>query len=465
MTTAVQAPKKNKVPQKPDLSSHKKNLSAIDEAINELKSKQNDVSKIIDGLKSGKNSKDPRSVIRQRLAELRDQQSSLKGDRQGKLEELSQLQASMKKKTTSLKALQSKIPFKTLVDLEDHILKLERQVESGKLKIIEEKRVLSEISQLKRNKKNFDAIHALEDEIDEERQKLDKIRALLDEGKNNSINSEYDELKQQLEKLNLSSNDEWNKKSKHFEKKDELKKLIDEQYNLRREAISKFNDANDEFYNWRREDQKRRQAQAEERKKQEEKEKLAELIAEERALAELPAFENEISQCNLLLNYFAKLTNTQVAASKEGSDISAAVSSVPSARQIDSSNAPQGTALSKKNGREESYFMGSKPKKAPKKTKPASNKGAFTIPLAIMESLVNVKIQIPSSASDIPNAIISIQNKIQFYRDNQIKASEEKKAKAELRIKALQSKFGCEADDPQESASVLEPTPELQAAS
>jgi len=105
-------------------------------------------------------------------------------------------------------------------------------------------------------------------------------------------------------------------------------------------------------------------------------------------------------------------------------------------------------------------------RKLAKKNKPTNNKTTFTVPLAIMESLVSVKVPIPSSVSEVPNSITAIQAKIQFYRDNQTKATEDKKAKAELRIKALQAKLGVDADtSPQDSTSALEPTPELQVVS
>ncbi|KAJ9059180.1 multicopy suppressor of BFA (Brefeldin A) [Entomophthora muscae] len=448
MTTPAPV-KKTKVPQKPDPSVHRKALDESDRKINELKKKKDDITKEIDNFGSNKKGdKDPRAIVRKKLADLREEQAKYIGAKKSKIEEITSIQASLKKKLETLKSLQTKVPFKTLEDMEDHVQKLERQVESGKLKIIEEKRVLAQISQLKRNKKTFETLNALEDGIDEDRQKLDALRAQIDEEKIKSINSEYDTLKEELEKFNISSNEEWSSKSKLIEKRDLIKKDIDALYDARRELISQFKEKNDEFYNWRREDMKRRQEQSELRKQQEEKEMLAETAAEERALAALPAFENEISQCKVLLAYFAKLTNASLPTNEEDEPAPAPLATPIAAREIDASNVPQGIALTKKSDRDDVYFSSTKSKKPAKKaTKSNAAKTTFTIPLGVMESLMSVKVPIPNSAADATKTLSAIQDKIQYYRDNQAKVTEEKKAKVELKIKALYAKHNITEED------------------
>ncbi|KAI0241818.1 multicopy suppressor of BFA (Brefeldin A) [Massospora cicadina] len=461
MTTSAPI-KKAKALQKPDLNVHRKELGEYDTKINELKKKKDEITKEIDNIDSNKKGeKDPRAVIREKLANLSDEQSKYIGSKKSKIEEITVVQASLKKKLETLKSLQSKVPFKTLEDMEDYIKKLERQVESGKLKIIEEKRVLSEISQIKRNKKTFKTLNSLEDSIDKDRQTIDKLRAQINEEKIKEINSEYDRLKEELRKLNVSSNEDWSSKAKLIEKRDQIKKEIDALYAARRELTSQFKEKTEEFYNRRREDMKRRQEASEMRKRQEEKEMIAETVAEERALAALPAFENEIAQCKVLLTYFAKLTNASLPSKGEKEEVPIPTAAPATVREIDASNVPQGVALIKKSERDDVYFSSTKSKKSVKKAnKPNATKSTFTIPLAIMESLMSIKVAIPNSAADASKTLTAIQEKIQYYRDIQPKATEENKAKAELRIQALYAKHNLTEDDltavpqPSESAQL-----------
>ncbi|KAI9295813.1 hypothetical protein K502DRAFT_290493, partial [Neoconidiobolus thromboides FSU 785] len=393
-----------------------------------------------------------RTELRKNLSNLRDQQASLKKARQSKQEDINLLQNSIKKKISDLKALQSKNSFRSLAELEEYISKQERKVESGKLKVIEEKKILSEISQLKKSKKSFDIIMDIEDSLEEDRQKLDAIRSGIDEAKSKAINAEYDEIKAKLDELNLSNNEEWTKKSKLFEKRDEIRKKIDEQYEKRREIIGNHKKANDEFYNWKREETKRRQEVNEARRQQEEKERIEELIKEELALAELPAFETEIAQCGTLLSYFHRILGSSETNGKAESP-KAEPQNVSTARQVDASNQPQGTALVKKSDRDDVFFMGNKVKKSSKKpsSKASSKPAAFTIPLSIMDALSSLKLPIPTSSTGVPDLLTAIQKKIEFFKLNQEKASIEKRKRAQEKIEELKAKHGLNVENGKEN--------------
>ena len=78
---------------------------------------------------------------------------------------------------------------------------LEKQVESGSLKLVEEKRALQEISQWKRSRRIVEGFQVEQEGIDAERAKADELRKQLDDPVAKAASDRYDAIKKELDEL------------------------------------------------------------------------------------------------------------------------------------------------------------------------------------------------------------------------------------------------------------------------
>lgn len=92
----------------------------------------------------------------------------------------------------ALKNSKDKLPFKTLKELDDHVKALESQLGSGRItQLSEEKRIVAEISSLKKHRKTLDGLGSQQSSVSADRVGLDTLRAQL---------TELDPLRTQLNK-------------------------------------------------------------------------------------------------------------------------------------------------------------------------------------------------------------------------------------------------------------------------
>jgi uncharacterized coiled-coil DUF342 family protein len=93
--------------------------------------------------------KDPRQQqLREELNSLRASQSSKKNDRAKLDEQIKALEASVKAKIKDQNAAKGKIPYKSVEELDAAIKNLERKVETGTMKMVDERKALADISRL-----------------------------------------------------------------------------------------------------------------------------------------------------------------------------------------------------------------------------------------------------------------------------------------------------------------------------
>lgn len=105
---------------------------------------QNDVKARLDFVKTP--GKSPRQQeLYEQLNELRNAQQAKKGGRAKIEDQMRELDTSIKTKIKEQNTAKGKIPYKTVEDLDDAVRRLEAGVESGKLKLVDERKSLAEI--------------------------------------------------------------------------------------------------------------------------------------------------------------------------------------------------------------------------------------------------------------------------------------------------------------------------------
>ncbi|KAG0247783.1 hypothetical protein BG011_000922 [Mortierella polycephala] len=421
---------------KPSQEEKDKAVEEIEANMEKIRPRLNAVREAIASV-TGKSETDPRNALRKRLGELRDQQAENKKGKQVKFDQLSALNNSLKKKLADMKAIQDKLPFKTQEAVDAQVLKLEKQVEAGSLKLVEEKRYLAEISSLKKAKKSVEAAQAQQVAIDEIKAEIAALKETIDDKTAKTLSAEYNQIQAQLDEISKVKDGEWKKRNDLFDERTRLQKELDAEYQRKKTVNDEYFAALREYSKFHQDEQVRKREEYQAKKQQELEEKRLAIAKEERELAEIPAYTNEIVTCDSVYKYLLQFSTDE----KHTAEVAvAATVEAPSAniRQVDTSaNVPSGMMLTKKADKvEEVFFAGkSKKSKGPKEKKTEGN--SFKLPLAVLEQLFELKVVVPTSPADLGKTLDALVEKREYYKANQEKATAENKRKAEERIAKL----------------------------
>ncbi|KAI5781215.1 hypothetical protein EDC01DRAFT_718584 [Geopyxis carbonaria] len=434
-------------PEKPDEEAFKKASEVVQKEHDAIRQKLNDVKAKIEGAKPG--GRDPRQQeLRDQLSAIRQQVATKKGN-VGKIQDqIKNLQDSINTRVKEVQTKQKFIGYKSVADLEAQVAKLDAGVSSGKMKIVDEKKALSEISGLNKKKRDFATIEEMQKSIDSDKTKLKELKEKKQDPELVELNKKYETLQTELNELRANQEsvqknintlrDERTKLQKEQnEKWDELKKLRDEFHQNRiafREYSKEARRIKEEKY------QKQRQEQEQARKK---------AIAEERMeAASQPAFLNEIMICEGLIGFFDP--SSAEAARKAKNVVAPRELAAKAQRTVDAS-ALKGKVLVKE---EEDYFIGGKTKKKGKKAKKADTdaaspaeapapSGKLSLNAGTLAELSHVKVDTPASQAGVVKTLESLRERLQWYKDNQQKVTQENIAKAKKELE----KFEAEGSD------------------
>ncbi|CAG8585111.1 8821_t:CDS:2 [Paraglomus occultum] len=399
-----------------------------------------------------------RDELKKQLDEIREKQALHKQARSSTFEKIKVLNDALNKKKRDVKVGKDKMQFRTVKDIDIHIQNLERQVESGELKIIEEKRIISEISNLKKAKKTVEQFEIQQTSIDADQKAIDDIKKTLQDTDSRQLSAEYDKIKAELDLLYKNQSEQHEKRQKLFDERKRLKSQRDAEYERKNALYDNYNKAKQQYYEW-----------FDEKKAEDEAAQLASKAQQLREEAALPAFEAEILICNNLINFFQTSYGINKTAVEPASVTFPATLNI---RAVDTTaNVPEGVMLVKKEDRDDDYFVGNKEtkKKRNKHEKKNQKNNSCQLDISIMDQLYQVDVAVPTSVNDIEKTVEALIAKKQYYIDNQERITEENIEKVEAKIAAMKTdqpengkKTNVEGGDIKKSAKVV--TPEASAA-
>jgi hypothetical protein len=347
-------------------------------------------------------------------------------------------------------------------------------VDSGNLKLAEEKRALQEINQTKRMRKTVESFKADSDAIDADRAAVDELKKQLDDPEAKAISERYDAIKAQLDEIKKEEDEVYANRSQLVEERQSLQQQLDGLFAERRESTVQFRSANDQYYEKINEDRARRAERRRAQKETEEEEKRKARATQLREEASQPAFQLQIEDCQTLIDFFSgKSTTVSVSSAKAG-----CTEPTLEIRQVEA--VPDSFVPRKKKGEEEeAYFVGGKGKGKGKKGPKANGAAATTaaaeasssssnvnVPFATLSALFSLSIPPPSSQADVPRVVEDLKTKKAWFEANQARVTAEAIAKAEAEIQRLTKGKGDSAasndsgDSPDKgSVETPEPTP------
>jgi uncharacterized coiled-coil DUF342 family protein len=368
--------------------------------------------------KEGSPADQKRKDLQSQLAAIRKTQAGNKDSRQGVMDKVKRLDEQVKSRIAEQKTAKSKVPYKSVDEIDRQIAALQKQVDGGLMKLVDEKKALSEISQLNRAKKSFGGFDASQKAIDDLRAQIAELKKGLDDPeqkalseKYNSIQNELNEIKGSQDEVYKNLNSLRDQRTKLQAEQQEawtaLKTFKDEHYERKRA----YRDYENEAYRIRREKQKKENDEYHAGKRREAAQKRLEE-------ASAPAYQDEILTAQGLVRYFDPAA---AATSKEAAAPSKYAASAQ--RQVND-DAFKGMKVMKKDDEDFMNLGGGKKKGKGGKKAPATGE-KFNLNIGVLEDLSKVKVDAPSSQADVPRVLEQLKEKIEQWKADQDKKTQE----------------------------------------
>lgn len=331
------------------------------------------------------------------------------------------------------KTAKAQIPFKSADDIEKEIQRLDKSVESGKLKMVEERKAVADISALRRQKKAFGTIDEREQEISTLKASIADIKKQSDKSEYRQHQQEFDRVKKELDEFYISKKDASKDHDAAFES---LKQARTEQEKAWTE-LKQYKDAHyaakRQYHDYEREANKVREAKRKAEREAYLRGRRQEALERKLEEASMPAYGDELRAAESVMRILDP-SSVPSATSASTSEFAAKAS-----RTVDDSGI-KGTRLTKKGDDDDSYFIGGGGKKGKKnkRTKDANadspstassttNKdvlGKLWAPGSI-EQFSKLGVEPPSYADDVPGTLEKVKDKRQFYLDDRDRKTKE----------------------------------------
>ncbi|ETN44198.1 uncharacterized protein HMPREF1541_10749 [Cyphellophora europaea CBS 101466] len=340
-------------------------------------------------------------------------------------------EAEIKKLIQEQKDARGRAGFKSADEIDAKIESINKQIDSGTMKVVDEKKALDNISQLRRQKKGFSNLDDLQKKIDEKKAENAELRKTFDNPEVRALQEKYEANQKELDEI---------KSAREGDRKniDALRASKDNLYDEQNEAYKNVKAIKDAYFEQRRayktwEDnyyqQRRERAKAErEANDKEKRRRIAEAKLEE---ASEPAFLDEIRTSEGLIKHFDPSYTTT------DGEATPAKYAASAQRTIDDSGF-KGMKVMKKD--EEDFFVGGGGKKKGKGKKPAASAAdsKFNMNIGIIEELAKVGVDPPSTKDDVPSVVEKLKAKVENWKKNQKEQTEKNIEKAKKEIERLE---------------------------
>jgi len=308
------------------------------------------------------------------------------------------------------KDARSRAGFSSSKEVEQKIDSLMKQVDSGQMKLVDEKKALTEVSNLRRLLKSFDGIEGLQKTIDTKKAENADLRKTFENPENKALSEKYNANQKELDEIKASRDDV----NKNFDKLKADRERLHDKQNQTWKAIQELKDRyyaqrkeykafEDQLYQQRREKQKAERDQYE----KERRKKAAEARLEE---ASAPAYGDEIITAENIIRHFEPSYGTAEADKGPGKFAAS------NQRSIDQSG-PKGMTVLKKE--EEDFFTGAGGKKKGKKGAKAAGDNKFNLSIDLIEGLGKLGVDPPANQSEVGPTVEKLKEKVANWKKDQ----------------------------------------------
>ncbi|KAL9602219.1 MAG: hypothetical protein Q9219_001943 [cf. Caloplaca sp. 3 TL-2023] len=438
-------------PEKPDEQQYKESLekaekeyAAAQERFNAIKAKIDLAQPLTKDSPAGKKQQE----LRAELQTIKQQQSGFKSSRTSTQEKIAALDAQLKSRMAEQKAARSRVSYKSVEEIDREIQRLEKQVDTGTMKLVDEKKALAEISSLRKQRKGFAGFDEAQKGIDDVKSQISELRKSLDNPEATALSQQYDKIAQQMASIKSDQDQAYKNLHALREERNKLHADQQEKYSAVKDIKDKYYKANRAHREYEREQarirQERYKAEIEAKQKERRKEAARQKLEE----ASQPAYLDEILTAEGLIRYFDPSTNETEKTLRGPSGFAA------EAQRTVEASAFKGTKVMKKDERDDNYFLGTGGKKGKKGKKggamssPAPGtptEGKFNLTIGIIEELAKVNVEPPMNQSDVPLVVDKLRAKRDNWKSEQDKKTKENIERAQKEIDRLEAEASTSA--------------------
>ncbi|EEU40878.1 uncharacterized protein NECHADRAFT_99232 [Fusarium vanettenii 77-13-4] len=365
--------------------------------------------------------------------EIRQKQAGGKNARTTKLDQIKRLDEQVRSRIAEQKTAKAKVPYKSLEDVDRQIATLDKQVNSGTMKLVDEKKALSDISSLRKIRKNFGQFEDSQKQIDDLRAKIKEIKDTMDDPEQKAMSEQYTKIQTELDAIKAEQDEAYKGLSSLRDERTRLQAEQQEKYTAIRKLKDDYYGQKKAFQAYEREARERyREKQRAEHERHIQERKKAEA---ERRLGDAsdPAYLDEIRRANSLLQFLDP--NHKV---EKGPLMADTGLGAQAQRSVDEAGL-KGTKLVRKEDREDEYFSAVKKGKKGKKGGHAASSKFFNVPPSVVEDCAAMGIDPPMSALDIPGVTEKVRAKLDFWKNDQEAQTKRNIEKAKKEIAELEA--------------------------
>ncbi|OQV01849.1 hypothetical protein CLAIMM_07140 [Cladophialophora immunda] len=425
----------HKRPEKPDEAKFKEDVAKAEKVHEAAQARFNAIRAKLDSARPGKS-----TPANDRFKELVDDQKSIRQKQQehkaakaGQQEKFNQNDALIKKLFAEQKEARTRAGFKSPEEIDARIDSITKQVDSGHMKLVDEKKALAEISALRRQKKGFVGLDDLQKKIDEKKAENAELKKSFDNPESRALSQKFEDNQKELDEIKAAREDT----NKNY---DTLKAERDRLYEEQQATYAAIRKVKDDYYAQRKaykeyEDmvyQQRRERQKAERDAYE-KEKRRRIAEQKLEEASEPAFLDQIRTAEGLIRHFDPTYHTDEGDKGPGQFAATAQ------RTVDESGF-KGMKVMKKE--DEDFFVGSGGKKKGKGKKGApptpADSGKLNMNIGIIEELAKVGVDPPSTQADVPGVVEKLKEKLAAWKKDQDAQTQKNIEKAKKDIEKLE---------------------------
>ncbi|KAK4238073.1 hypothetical protein C8A03DRAFT_15421 [Achaetomium macrosporum] len=433
-------------PVKPDEEAFKKELAKLEKEHKAAMDQYNAVRAKIELAVPNKDKENPTQQRRQELIaeanEIRKKQAGGKASRTSKMEQIKRLDDQLKSRIAEQKAARAKVPYKSVEEIDQKIERLEREVGSGQMKLVDEKKALTEVSSLRKLRKNFSQFDDSQKAIDNLKAQIKEIKDSLEDPEAKALSDRYTKVQAELDAIKAQQDDVYKNLSALRKERDELRAKQQATYQAVKQLKDNYHTQRKAARAWelqQREKRREREQAERERIAKERKMERAKAMLDE---ASLPAYAEELRRASSLLR-FLDPSHTE-----ESTPLLADKGLAATAQRKVDASAFQGMRALRKEDRDEEYLpavakKGKKGKKSPAAETPAA--GKFSCPPSVIEDCAFIGVEPPMSATEVPAVAEKVKAKIAHWKADQAEQTKRNIEKAKKEIERLEAEEAASA--------------------
>ncbi|KHJ34484.1 putative nuclear segregation protein [Erysiphe necator] len=386
-----------------------------------------------------------RTELINQLKDIREKQNSGTSSRNKILDQIKREDAHIKELLSQQKTARTRVNFKSVDDLEREIDRLHKQINTGTMKIVDEKKALDTISLLHKQRKNFSGFEESQKNIDAKRKVIKQLREQLEDPESKALSEKYNKIQAELDAVKAEQDEMYNNISNLRDEKKKLQNIQQTKFLAMKEIKDNYYEQNQAVQKWEYEARQRareRKKAEEERFQLEKKKARAQQILDE---ASDKAYLEEIRRAHSLLRF---LDPSYLSEKPPPLKTTSKLHALPM-RQIDIPEI-KGVRIAKKEV--DDYFPGTGGKKGKKAKKLASKETSvptkYSCPPAVMEDCAFLEIDPPMSSADIPTVKDKVLAKLNYWKTNQEVETERNIANARKEVERLETEQSLSLNSP-----------------